>query len=114
VPTWLFDAHATYLIAGGFGGVARSIARWMASRGAKNLVLLSRSGPQSGKSTELIHDLEKLGVRVAAPACDVSSEELLRKALDDIRKEGMPPIKGCIQGSMVLRVSSITNDVRRC
>lgn len=82
------------------------MARWMASRGAKNLILLSRSGPVRDSGKALVADLEAMGVKVATPACDVTDIESLRqtihRCLDD-----MPQIKGCIQGSMVLKVRTL-------
>ncbi|KUJ12390.1 uncharacterized protein LY89DRAFT_722023 [Mollisia scopiformis] len=47
-PTWRFDCDSSYMISGGLGGLGRSMTRWMASRGAKNIILPSRSGPVSG------------------------------------------------------------------
>ncbi|EDN96866.1 hypothetical protein SS1G_01792 [Sclerotinia sclerotiorum 1980 UF-70] len=74
-PDYQFDENATYMIAGGFGGLARSLARWMAGRGAKNLLLLSRSGPRIGPAQELIKDLQSQGVRIECPKCDDSTFE---------------------------------------
>ena len=99
----MFDEHATYLISGDLGGLGRSIALWMASRGAKNLILLSRFGARSEAATPLLDELKAQGVNVAAPPYDVSNEDALIVVLEQCRKT-MPPIKGCIQGSMVLKV----------
>lgn len=82
------------------------MARWMAKRGARHLILLSRSGNTSDTSRELVSDLESQGVNVATPACDVSDLSALQAALKGCN---MPPIKGCIQGSMVLKDSTFAN-----
>ena len=42
-----FRTDRTYLISGGASGFGLEIARWMADRGARHLVLLSRSGRKS-------------------------------------------------------------------
>lgn len=102
-PTYQFDESASYLIAGGLGGLGRSIARWMVGRGAKHLVLLSRSGPQNSAAQDLVDELVEMGVQVEAPACDITDMELLKTFLEEYSKKSIP-IKGCIQGSMVLRV----------
>ncbi|KAH6626290.1 phenolpthiocerol synthesis polyketide synthase ppsA [Chaetomium sp. MPI-SDFR-AT-0129] len=105
-----FDPHASYLLSGGLGGLGRSIARWMASRGARFLILLSRSGLASPAAQSLASELSQLGVRVAAPACDVSDPSALASALAYCSEtEKFPPIRGCIQGAMVLRDSIIEN-----
>lgn len=95
-----FDCNATYVIAGGFGGIARRTARWMVDRGARHLLLLSRSGPKSDAAKELIQDLRRQGVQVQHPLCDVASEQSVAAALAEC---AMPPVRGCIQGAMVLR-----------
>ncbi|KAJ6259245.1 hypothetical protein Dda_6144 [Drechslerella dactyloides] len=57
-----FSPNASYVIAGGLGGLGRVAARWMAERGAKHLILLSRSGPRTAEAHELMDELEKLVV----------------------------------------------------
>ncbi|KAL8735004.1 MAG: hypothetical protein Q9166_001129 [cf. Caloplaca sp. 2 TL-2023] len=101
-PTYDFDPEVSYLIAGGLGGLGRSIARWMASRGAQHLILLSRSGPKSDPAKELLIELRSQGVQVEAPPCNISDAASLSHVLGGCAKL-MPPIKGCIQGTMVLR-----------
>ena len=91
------------MLAGGFGGLARRTARWMASRGARNLILLSRSGPRTDAAALLLQELRAQNVYVEAPACDITSSEALSRILTALA-EKMPPIKGCIQGAMVLKV----------
>ncbi|KAH8668644.1 fatty acid synthase S-acetyltransferase [Xylariales sp. PMI_506] len=104
-----FDGNASFVISGGLGGLGQSISRWMASRGAKNLILLSRSGPTRDDAKALLKELENAGVRVATPQCDVSDAESLHKALDECTYAGMPPIRGCIQSAMVLRDAIFMN-----
>ncbi len=91
------------MIAGGLGGLGRSAARWMASRGAKNLILLSRSGPRVEVANTFLEELRVQGVHVEAPVCDVTSKDALASIIQQCEKT-MPPIKGCIQGTMVLKV----------
>ena len=98
-----FDENASYFSAGGLGGLGRSIARWMVSRGAKNLIFASRSGKKSETAQDLVKELEEAGCKTTVFACDVSDKEALSKVLQEC-KETLPPIKGCVQGSMVLKV----------
>lgn len=98
-----FQPGASYVIAGGLGGVGRSVARWMASQGASNLILLSRSGPVDEASKELLKHLEGVCKSVVTPVCDVADSTALRNSIAKCL-ESMPPIKGCIQCSMVLKV----------
>jgi NADPH:quinone reductase-like Zn-dependent oxidoreductase len=105
-PTARFSAGASYVIAGGFGGLGRSVARWMVSQGARNLILLSRNGPIQESAQELLKDIGPLCINIAAPACDVTDSQELKRVIDE-HLTYMPPIRGCIQGTMVLKVSAL-------
>lgn len=110
VPTMLdtkapfkLDSDATYVIAGGLGGLGRTIARWMVGRGARNLVLLGRSGVKTGTAaSKLVKELSNQGVYIHTPPCDVMDAASVQQVLQQVSQR-MPPIKGCVQGSMVLR-----------
>lgn len=91
------------MIAGGLGGLGRSAAKWFASRGAKNLILLSRFGIRTKSAITFVEELEAIGVQVRAPPCDVTVADSLSATLA-FCGQTMPPIKGVIQGAMVLRV----------
>ncbi len=78
----------------------------MARRGAKHFLLLSRSGASSKDARELLSEMQKIGVTIVAPPCNVSDEHALATILSDLA-EKLPPIKGCIQAAIVLEVSNI-------
>lgn len=91
---------------GGLGGLGRSFARWFAARGARNLILLSRSGPRSSAAKALLQELGAKGVRVATPTVDISDLPSLQRELERLG-ERMPPIRGCIQATVAVRVRTI-------
>ncbi|PWY90616.1 putative polyketide synthase [Aspergillus sclerotioniger CBS 115572] len=101
-PLYTFPANASYVIAGGLGGLGRTFARWMANRGAGYLILLSRSGTKDNASRELLNDLQAQGVFVATPKVDISDIVSLRETLTKLERT-MPPIRGCIQATVALR-----------
>jgi NADPH:quinone reductase-like Zn-dependent oxidoreductase len=102
--TWSLSATSTYLVAGGLGGIGRAVLRWLATRGAKHLVVPSRSGAASQAASETVRELEEQGITVFTPVCDVSSTESLAQMLR-MCNETMPPIQGCIVATMALNVS---------
>ncbi|KAL2881167.1 hypothetical protein SGCOL_003457 [Colletotrichum sp. CLE4] len=99
-----FEANATYVISGGLGGLGREIARWIVSREARNLLLLSPRGAAGRPDAlKLIQELEcTAGATVLAPACDIVDQKAVEETLRQASRE-LPPIKGCIQATMVLR-----------
>ncbi|KAI1126734.1 fatty acid synthase S-acetyltransferase [Nemania abortiva] len=105
---WALDENASYLVAGGLGGLGRSISSWMVSKGAKHLILPSRTGAVSSTKAEFVRKMRQLGVNVLTPRCDVSSTESLSVMLQDCRRS-MPLIRGCINAVMVLQDSIFQN-----
>ena len=77
----------------------------MAHRGARHFVLLSRSGAAREDARAFLEELRALGVTVKAPICDISDEQSVKNPLSGLA-DVMPPIRGCIQASMVLQVRS--------
>lgn len=104
-PLAQFSADATYVVSGGFGGLGQKIIRWMVDLGVRNLIVTSRSGAVEKSAKALIAELEREGVNVAAPACDITDRAALESAITSCLST-MPPVRGCIQASMVLNVST--------
>ncbi len=101
-PATSLSPDATYVIAGGLGGLGRSMAAWLVKRGAKNLILLSRSGARNQAAKDFVQDLSAQGINVATPLCDISKEADLKAALEECGQI-MPRVRGAIQATMVLR-----------
>ncbi|TVY81127.1 Ochratoxin highly reducing polyketide synthase [Lachnellula suecica] len=103
-----FPSNASYVLVGGLGGLGRSLAKWMFSRGARNFILLSRSGATNPAAKEFIKELIRESCQVKDFACDVTNGDAVAKAIAECAKT-MPPIKGCLQGAMVLKDSMFPN-----
>lgn len=108
-PNYQFNKDASYVIAGGLGGLGRSFARWMVGRGARHLILLSRSGPTTDTAKALVAELKMQSVNVATPRVDIGNLDALQEAIDSL---SMPPIRGCIQATVALRVSIIRKSLQ--
>ncbi|KAI0877521.1 hypothetical protein GGS24DRAFT_497862 [Hypoxylon argillaceum] len=104
-PLSLARQDATYLIVGGVGGVGRSIASWAISQGAKNLILASRSAESSPEALELVAAAKEEGCHVYLRDCDVAEEQGLIDLITHFSDAGLPPIRGVVNGAMVLRDS---------
>ncbi|EKG10605.1 Beta-ketoacyl synthase [Macrophomina phaseolina MS6] len=108
-PAYHFSNQATYVISGGLGGLGREIIRWMTRRGARNFLALSSSGVE-GKpdAPTFIKEVEGMGAKILAPACNITNRKLLENTLQKAMRE-LPPIKGCIQAAMVLQDDMLMN-----
>lgn len=76
----------------------------MADKGAKNIIVMSRSAGSSNKSHEVVDEMRKLGVKLLPVSCDVSDPLALSQAVEESGK-AMPPVRGVVQAAMVLSVS---------
>ncbi len=99
---------ATYLVTGGLGGFGLKTAQWLVEKGAKNLVLISRSGPISSEAISSVAELRAHGVRVHAAACDVTNEKALTALFALISTE-MPPLRGVVHAAVVIEDSLVRN-----
>lgn len=97
----LIDPAATYLITGGLSGFGAATARWLASRGARHLTLVSRSGLSAPEAPGLIDDLRALGVDVDARAADVTDQVAIGAMFAQISRAGRP-LKGIVHAAMRL------------
>ncbi|KAK8054270.1 hypothetical protein PG996_013571 [Apiospora saccharicola] len=109
-PRTRLRPDASYLIVGGVGGIGRSVAHWLVAHGARNLILVSRSASDldlpKNKDTEgalFIRELREMGCRVLPISCDISIASSLTIALRTCADAGLPPVRGVIQGAMLLR-----------
>ena len=102
------SAKATYLVTGGLGGFGLRTAQWLAAKGAKNLVLISRSGPASAEAQAAVNELQARGIKVLATACDVTDRKALSTLFAQIAAK-MPPLRGIVHAAVVIEDALIRN-----
>lgn len=100
-PALTLPADGTYLVTGGLGGFGLRTARWLVDKGARNLVLISRSGAASDEAQSALSAFASQGVRVHAAACDVTDRDALARLLNDAAAT-LPPLKGVVHAAVVI------------
>ena len=104
-PPFQLHAEASYLLVGGLGGIGLEIAKWMVGElGAKSLILISRSGMDAAGAADAVEALGPSGAVITVRKCDVAAKTALWAVLHDCAQT-LPPIRGVVQGAMVLKVS---------
>ena len=109
-PRFSLPPDATYLVTGGLTGFGLKSAQWLATKGAKHLVLIGRRGAATDEAGTALADFEASGVKVHVAACDVSDQNALSNLLGTVATS-MPPLKGIIHAAAVIEDSLIRNVV---
>jgi len=107
---------ATYLVTGGRGGLGLEVARSLAERGARRLVLLGRTPlpprhewaalagreDASAQVVAALRRIEALGASVLSVSVDVGDRAQLTAWYEGFRKEAWPPLRGVVHTAGVL------------
>jgi 6-methylsalicylic acid synthase len=103
----------TYLVTGGLGILGLEVAAWLASRGARRLILAGRTALPPREQwdapvdqltrhrIEAVRSLERLGVTVRVMAMDIADREQVAALLTPAKYD-MPPIRGIVHAAGVL------------
>lgn len=88
-------ADGCYVVTGGLGGLGLRVAAGLVAAGARELVLVSRSGAVLG---DAVSRMEERGAVVRVVAADMSDVDDVRRVLDACRK----PLRGVMHAAGVL------------
>ncbi|MGB5633023.1 MAG: SDR family NAD(P)-dependent oxidoreductase, partial [Waterburya sp.] len=76
--TLALNPDGSYLITGGLGSLGLQVAQWLASQGAKNLILVGRSKPKPS-AQQVIDQLEQEGITVNIAQADITDYQALER-----------------------------------
>ncbi|CAG9798221.1 unnamed protein product [Chironomus riparius] len=97
----------SYILVGGLGGFGLELANWLVTRGAKNIILTSRSGIKTGYQSLMIRRWTEKGVKVVIDTNDVTTLKGAQKMLKDASKMG--PVGAIFNLAAVLRDDLLEN-----
>ncbi|MEH6417491.1 SDR family NAD(P)-dependent oxidoreductase [Pseudomonas sp. CGJS7] len=80
----------TYLLTGGFGGLGREVARWLARNGAGRIALVGRRGADTPGAAELIEELRALGAEASAHAINIAVPQAVLQLVRELHKPKAP------------------------
>lgn len=107
-PRYYCDSNKTYLILGGLGGFGLELVDWLVLRGAKNLVLTSRTGIKNGYQRMKVELWKSYGVNVLIiTGADASSRKDCEFILNSAEKQG--PVDAIFNLAVVLKDSICKN-----
>ena len=109
-PTKL-TPDATYVVTGGAGALGRTVATYLAERGARHIALLGRSAipprdcwalPDDDPHrpvVDTIRELEGLGANVTTASVDITDAEQVKSWLDQHIRDGGRPVRGIVHAA---------------
>ncbi len=89
--------NASYLITGGVGALGLQVAQFLATAGARHLLLTGRSGVSTDDQRTVLHALEDAGVKVEVVAADVGNADDVARVL-----AMAPNLRGIVHAAGVL------------
>ncbi len=109
------DADASYVVAGGLGGLGLVSARWLADRGARHLLLIGRTPlpPRSAwaqleappalvERVRAVQALEARGISVEVLSADIADPQQMARLQDDHTIRGVIHAAGLLQYQSIL------------
>ena len=101
------ETEGTYIVAGGMGDLGQKVCHLMVSRGAKHIVVLSRSPLSHEKSGAIQENLRLIlpDLMIYAITCDISDLSKVQEVAYKLEEKGLPPVKGVVHSAAVLQVS---------
>lgn len=100
-------ASHSYIITGGLGGFGLELAQWLIERGARKLVLTSRSGIRNGYQAKRVREWQNQSVEVFVSTSDVSTLEGTERLIAEACAMG--PVGGVFHLAMVLKDGMLEN-----
>ena len=102
LPHARIEAQACYLITGGLGSFGLATARWLATQGARHLVLVGRSGATLPEQIQAVATLQAQGVEVLCQQVDITQPEAVQALLQQIQTT-LPPLRGVFHTAGVIQ-----------
>ncbi|KAL4239386.1 hypothetical protein ACF0H5_000203 [Mactra antiquata] len=100
------DPRKCYIITGGLGGFGLELTQWLIDRGAKSIILTSRSGIRTGYQARKIQYFKDLGVEIIVSTKNVNQSEDVKHLLTSTSQF---QIGGIFHLAMVLKDGYLEN-----
>ena len=92
--------NSTFIVVGGRSGIGFEIGKYLASTGARHIVLLSRRPVDSAEEDHVSGAFQNTNAEVKIISCDITDKKAIGTELVSCLKH-LPPVRGVVQSSMV-------------
>ncbi|MEV6118878.1 SDR family NAD(P)-dependent oxidoreductase, partial [Streptomyces sp. NPDC052109] len=101
-----WQGRDTAIVTGGTGALGPEVARRLARLGVRHVVLVSRSGADADGVAELTAELDGLGVRLTARACDIADRAAVAELLAGLREQG-EAVRTVVHAAALMRLAPL-------
>ncbi|XP_018397404.1 PREDICTED: fatty acid synthase [Cyphomyrmex costatus] len=107
IPRTYINPEKSYVLVGGLGGFGLELADWMVARGAKVIILVSRSGIRTGYQALCVRRWRENGVKIVIFTADVTTLSGAQRLIQESNR--LAPVGGIFNLAVVLRDALIEN-----
>ncbi|XP_011311362.1 fatty acid synthase [Fopius arisanus] len=107
IPRTYMNPDKSYILVGGLGGFGLELANWMITRGAKHIILTSRSGVRTGYQSVSIRRWRKLGANIVISTSDATDPKGAEQLISQSAK--IAPVGGIFNLAAVLNDALLEN-----
>ena len=108
-PAAAFRADRTYVVTGGTRGFGLKVSEYLLDRGARQLLLINRSGSAPAEADAFMSKARDAGASIRIVGADTADGEQLRETLTSAREQNMPPIGGVFHAAVTYGDKTILN-----
>jgi acyl transferase domain-containing protein/NADPH:quinone reductase-like Zn-dependent oxidoreductase/acyl carrier protein len=101
-PPMALDPDGAYLVTGGIAGFGLATAQRLVERGARHLILVSRTGVPDAAAAETIEGMRALGAEICCKACDVSDRHQVAALFAHLNAQPHP-LRGIVHAAAVIK-----------
>lgn len=125
-PPVTFSAEGYYIVTGGLGGIGLAVGAWLAQRGARRVVLLSRTpmppraqwddatlSAADRRRVAGVRAIEGHGAAVWTVAADVADRSALAAVLSERRLAGWGVVRGAVHCAVAVEAALLASDDRQ-
>ena len=99
---------ASYIVTGGLSGFGLATLRWLVLKGARHIIVMSRSASVSPEAQKILAEAENLGCQILNEKVDISNHKALTSKLKNLNSK-FPEIKGLIHSAAVIEDANLEN-----
>lgn len=107
IPRTYMYPDKSYVLIGGLGGVGMELANWIITRGARFIILVSRTGIRTGYQKSRVQRWRNNGIKVIISTADITTFSGAESLIDESNR--LAPVGGIFNLAGVLRDALFEN-----